>query len=164
VVVPVTVAVKVRVPPGPGLAEPGETETEMDGRWLTFTVARPLLVGSATLVATTWNVPVVEGGVAARPSTVPPPDSWTDQVTAVDCPPGTAHRGGEATAPPVTVATVAGATDAGMLGVCETVTVAWALSEGSAALVAMTWKVPGCRARCSGEPSTCHRRTPGPTR
>jgi hypothetical protein len=43
------------------------------------------LLGSATLVATTWNVPVVEGAVyRPEPSTLPPPDSWTDQVTAVD--------------------------------------------------------------------------------
>ena len=75
---------------------------------------------------------------------MPPPDSWTDQVTAVDCPlevPLTVAV--KATAPSVTVATVAGATDTEMLGVWVTVTVAWALFEGSAALVATTWKVPG---------------------
>ena len=62
-VVPVTVAVKARVAPGLVLAEPGETETEMDGRGLTLTVARPLFVVSATLVATTWNVPAAPGAV-----------------------------------------------------------------------------------------------------
>src|ERR1700675_914218 len=51
------------------------------------TVAVSLLDGSATLVATTWYVPAAAGAVYwPDESTLPPPASCTDQVTAVDCP------------------------------------------------------------------------------
>ncbi len=60
-VVPVTVAVKVSVPRISVEAVRGETVTAMFG--LTVTVAVSFLVGSATLVATTWKVPAVPGAV-----------------------------------------------------------------------------------------------------
>ena len=52
----------------------------------TFTVAVSIFEASATLVATTWYVHSFDGAVY-RPaeSTVPPPASCTDQVTAADC-------------------------------------------------------------------------------
>jgi hypothetical protein len=56
------------------------------GTETTFTVAVSIFEVSATLVATTWYVPSVDGAVY-RPaeSTIPPPASCTDQVTATDC-------------------------------------------------------------------------------
>src|SRR5678816_107629 len=73
---------------------------------------------------------------------VPPPaPSWTDQVTPVDSPetvPLTVAA--KLTEPRVWVLAVPGVTVTEIGGV--TVTVASALREGSAALVATTWKVP----------------------
>jgi hypothetical protein len=106
---------------------------------LTVTVADADLVASATLVATTWNVPVVNVAVYKPVEvTVPPPASITLHVTS-----------GMGT--PLTVAlncfepegrTVA----VGGLTLTETeftVTVAVALLVVSATLVAITWNVPG---------------------
>ena len=53
-VVPVTVAVKVTVPPVVVEAVAGAIVTEIAAGWVTVTVAVALLEGSATLVATTW--------------------------------------------------------------------------------------------------------------
>jgi len=61
VVVPVTVASKEAVPPTRIVAVPGETETATTGVVVTEIVAVALFDGSATLVARTWNVPVVPG-------------------------------------------------------------------------------------------------------
>jgi hypothetical protein len=53
------------------------------GAFATVTVAEPLIEVPVT-VATTWNVPVEPGAVYCPLwSTVPPFDSWTDQVTDV---------------------------------------------------------------------------------
>jgi hypothetical protein len=83
--VPVTVAVKLTVPPVVVEALGGAMLTEIAAGWVTVTVAVALLVVSATLVATTWKVPADAGAVyCPEPFTLPPPDSWTDQVTAVD--------------------------------------------------------------------------------
>jgi len=98
---------------------------------------------SATLVATTWKVPALAGAMYwPAESNDPPPASSTDQVTPVDCP----------TAVPLTAAvkltTPFGTVDAALgemmteiTGVA-TVTVAVAVFEGSATLVATTWYVP----------------------
>ena len=61
VVVPVTVAVKAAVPPTRIVAAPGEIETATTGVAVTETLAVAVFEGSATVVATTWNVPVVAG-------------------------------------------------------------------------------------------------------
>src|SRR6266404_1609235 len=54
---------------------------------VTETAAIADLEGSATLVATTWNVPAVAGAVYTPAALMlPPPGSCTDQVTAPDCP------------------------------------------------------------------------------
>ena len=75
-------------------------------------------------------------------STVPPADSCTDQVTAVDWPPVVPVTVAlKTTVPPAFVVAVAGAMETAMLGI--TVTVALACFELSATLVATTWKVPG---------------------
>ena len=60
-VVPVTVAVKAAVPPTRRVAVPGDTETATTGVAVTEMVAVAVFDGSATLVARTWNVPVVLG-------------------------------------------------------------------------------------------------------
>ena len=81
--VPVTVAVKLTVPPVVVEALGGLIATAIGGT--TMTVAVALLLVSATLVATTWKVPADPGAVyCPEPFTLPPPDSCTDQVTAVD--------------------------------------------------------------------------------
>src|SRR5258707_656781 len=60
-------------------------------RVVTLTVAVPLLVGFAMLVATTWYVPDVAGALYVREaSTIPPPTSCTDQRTSAELPPLTA--------------------------------------------------------------------------
>src|SRR6201989_767925 len=86
--VPVTVAENERAPLTVVDAEAGETVTEMfAGGAETVTVACPDFDGSATLVATMWKVPVFAGAVEwPAASTVPPPRSRTDQLTAVDWP------------------------------------------------------------------------------
>jgi hypothetical protein len=52
---------------------------------VTVTVAAALLLGSAWLVAITWQVSAVAvtGALYVPPLTVPQPASWTDQATAV---------------------------------------------------------------------------------
>src|SRR5512138_1149211 len=81
--VPVTTAVNAIVPPGDVCATAGEMATAIAGR-VTVTVALPDLVGSAALVAMTWNVPAIKGALYLPvASTLPPPLSWTDQVTRV---------------------------------------------------------------------------------
>jgi hypothetical protein len=62
--VPLTVAEKESVPFVLVEAEAGETVTVMVGGGAeTVTVACPDFDGSATLVATTWNVPALAGAV-----------------------------------------------------------------------------------------------------
>ena len=78
---------------------------------------------------------------------MPPLDSWIHQVTAVDCPAWTPETVALKFALwPVPMAAVVGEmlTEIGG-GAGWTVTVAPALFEGSAALVATTWKVPGAQ-------------------
>lgn len=77
-------AVNWEVPPACTEAVRGAMTTEMSGE--TLTVALSFLVASATLVATTWNVPGVAGAVYLPAASMLPPaaPSWTDQVTAVD--------------------------------------------------------------------------------
>src|SRR5215813_5949975 len=103
--VPETVALKVTLPPGVVLATVGEMATEITGGGggaVTVTVAVALLDGSATLVATTWNVPAVPGAVyLPLASTVPPPLSWTVQVTAVDPLPALLTVAAKVVLPPV---------------------------------------------------------------
>ena len=60
--VPVTVALKLAVPRACTEVLAGETETPIAGA-VTVTVALPARVASATLRATTWNVPVLAGAV-----------------------------------------------------------------------------------------------------
>ncbi len=62
-VVPVTVAVKATVPPTRMVTGSGEMETVTTGFAVTTTVPVAFLVGSATLVATTWKVPLTLGAV-----------------------------------------------------------------------------------------------------
>ena len=59
--VPVTVAVKVSAPPVVVEALDGTMLTAMTGAAPTTTVAVSVCEGSATLVATTWKVPVALG-------------------------------------------------------------------------------------------------------
>ena len=83
---------------------------------------------------------------------LPPADSWTVQVTAVDWPavvPVTVAV--KAMVPPTTVLAGSGEIETVMTGVAVTVTVAVALFEGSATLFATTWNVPWLRGRCSGQ-------------
>ncbi len=58
-----TTAVHGTVPPAVTLVVFGETETATTGVAVTATVAMPCADAEATLVATTWNVPVVLGAV-----------------------------------------------------------------------------------------------------
>ena len=60
-VVPLTVALNCRVPPVVVEALAGEMETVTTGVAVTATVATSWAEGSATLVATTWKVPVLAG-------------------------------------------------------------------------------------------------------
>jgi hypothetical protein len=60
-VVPVTVAVNRAVVPAPMLADVGVTLTAIGG--ITVTVALADFEVSATLVATTWNVPAAAGAL-----------------------------------------------------------------------------------------------------
>ncbi len=84
---PVTVAVNVTDPATVVEAGLGEIETTMAGVVVTVTVARSLFEVSATLVATTWNVPATPGAVYLPEGvTVPPAYSCTDHVTAGDWP------------------------------------------------------------------------------
>jgi hypothetical protein len=65
------------------VATPGEIATATPGAE-TATIATSDLVGSATLVATTWKVPAVPGAVYVPVEfTVPPLASCTDHVTEV---------------------------------------------------------------------------------
>ncbi len=59
--VPVTWAVKASVPRGAVAAFAGLTMTETSGAAVTSTVATSCWTGSATLAATTWNVPMSAG-------------------------------------------------------------------------------------------------------
>ena len=61
--VPETVAEKLMVPPVVTLALAGVTLTEIWAAAVTVTVAVAVFDGSATLVATTWNVPAEPGAV-----------------------------------------------------------------------------------------------------
>jgi hypothetical protein len=85
--VPETVAANVTVPATMVEAGFGEIETAMTGAAATVTTATSLLEASATLVATTWNVPATPGAVyVPEEDTLPPADSCSDHVTAVDWP------------------------------------------------------------------------------
>ncbi len=85
--VPLTVAVKVSVPCGVVVALSGLMVTETTGAAVTTTVAVSCWLGSSTLLTTTWKVPVTAGATYfPEASMVPPPLSWTDQLTSVDCP------------------------------------------------------------------------------
>ena len=82
---PVTVAVKVIVPPTGTVAAVGDTDTLTTGVADTVTEATACLLASAWLVAATWHRPAggVIGAVYTPPwVTEPHPDSRTDQVTA----------------------------------------------------------------------------------
>src|SRR5882672_6073990 len=114
-------------------------------RVVTLTVAVPLLVGFAMLVATTWYVPDVAGAVyPPEELTVPPAaPSCTDQVTAVDWPavvPATTAVNERV--PPGVVSVACGETATDTPPPAATVTVAVSVLEGSAMLAATTWKVP----------------------
>jgi hypothetical protein len=82
-VVPVTVALKVVVPPVRTEAEDGVTLTTCGGGAVTVTVADPLLVVSAALVATTWQVAPAFGAVYVPVDETDPQlePSWTVHVT-----------------------------------------------------------------------------------
>ena len=76
---------------------------------------------------------------------LPPPDSWTDQLTAVDWPvvvPETVAV--KLSDPPVRVEALDGTMATATTGASSTTTVAVSNAEGTATLVAMTWKVPVC--------------------
>jgi len=113
---------------------------------VTVTVAEPLSVLSATLVATTWKVPALAGAVyVPAPLMLPPAaPSWIDQLTAVDWPPLVpVTEAVKLTVPPAGVEAEPGATETVMSGAAVTVTVAVEVFEVSATLVATTWNVPG---------------------
>ena len=98
-VVPVTVAVKVAVPPVRMEAVPGVTLTAMTGAAVTVTVAEPLLVASAALVATTWQVAPAFGAVYVPVAEIDPQldPSWTRPGHRQVGRPG--HRGREGVRP-----------------------------------------------------------------
>ena len=109
-VVPVTVARKVTVPPVRMEAVAGVTLTAMTGAAVTVTVADPLLVASAALVATTWQVAPAFGAVY-RPAAETEPQlapSCTVQVTDRLAVPVTAAA--KACDPPAGTVAVAGVT------------------------------------------------------
>src|SRR5262249_29078975 len=114
--------------------------------WATVTVAEALWLLSATLVAMTWKVPALAGAVyTPEPLMVPPgAPSWTDQLTAVDWPPPVpVTEAVKFTMPPVEVEAEPGAMETVMFGAALTLTVAVALFEGSARLVAAVGVVAG---------------------
>jgi hypothetical protein len=136
---PVTVAVKLSPPPGVVDALAGMIATTMFGTAVTSTVATSVWNGSATLATTTWKVPVSAGArYAPVSSTVPPPASWTDQVTAVDWPVVVPETdAANFTAPPEVVVALFGVI-AIRIGDGVTTIAAVALRLGSAESVATT--------------------------
>jgi hypothetical protein len=73
-------AVKETVPPTGPSPDSGDTETVTTGAAETWTVAVAFRVGSATLVATTWKVPVPDGaGVPAHAIDAPSGGSFLDR-------------------------------------------------------------------------------------
>jgi hypothetical protein len=91
------------------------------------TVALSDLEGSATLVATTWNVPGAAGAMyLPLESTVPPAEpSRNDQVTADDCPDDRpVTRAVKETVPPTRTVAGSGDTETVTTGAAETWTVA----------------------------------------
>src|SRR5215468_11990032 len=96
------------------------------GGAVTVTVALLDFEVSATEVATTWYVPAFAGAVyMPEELIVPPPASWTLQVTAVDWPavvPLTVAV--NETVPPVVVEAEGGEIETEMTGAAVTVTVA----------------------------------------
>jgi hypothetical protein len=141
-VVLVTVAVKVIVPPAATDGVVGAIDTAMAGGGaVTVTVAVARRVVSAWLVATTLQVPAAAGAVYTPawvivPQEVPP----TDQVTALLVVLVTVAV--KVIVPPAATDGVVGAIDTA-IGGAATVTVLSPMASGSTALVARTWNVPG---------------------
>lgn len=135
---PVTVAVNCCVSPVTKEADVGLIVTALFGLLLTCTVAVADFVGSATLVALTVTLPVVDGAVnKPEEETVP---ALADHVTAVLVVPVTVAR--NCCVASVIKPTVLGEIDT-LIGAATTVTVATAVFVVSAALVAVTVYVPG---------------------
>src|SRR5207249_9787627 len=89
---PSTAAVNCVDAPGASLADSGEMLTETIGMSLTVIVAVAILLASALLAATTWNVPVVAGATYIPSAPMDPPGvpSRTDHLTDVSAVPETA--------------------------------------------------------------------------
>src|SRR5205085_1320745 len=90
--VPITVAVKCTVFPGSIDAEIGSIETSIRAAAAMETAAVAVLLASALLAATTWNVPVVAGATYIPSAPMDPPGvpSRTDHLTDVSAVPETA--------------------------------------------------------------------------
>ena len=155
VVVPVTLAVNGNVPPVTDEAVAGDTPTPVTvglgdglfvGAAVTVIVAIPTLVGSATLVAVTTDVPADSGAVYTPAADTLPVDACHVTARFVVVPLTTGVS--DSVAPLATVA-VAGETETavtpepvgGLLGAL-TVTTADADLVGSATLMAVTVPVP----------------------
>lgn len=134
---PVTPAVNVCVPPVNIEAETGEMVTETTGA-LTVTVAEADLVESAALVAVTVKLPAVLGAVNRPDVEMEPP--LADQVTAVLLEPVTVAV--NCCVPPVASEAEPGLTETATVWGAVTVTVAEADWVESATLVAVTVYVP----------------------
>jgi hypothetical protein len=134
---PVTPAVNVCVPPINIEAETGEMVTETTGA-LTVTVAEADLVESAALVAVTVMLPALPGAVNRPDVEMEPP--LADQVTAVLLEPVTVAV--NCCVPPVASEAEPGLTETATAWGAVTVTVAEADWVGSATLVAVTLNVP----------------------
>lgn len=151
VVPPLTVAANCRVPLVDAVAELGETATEVTPEpdaEVIFTVAVPLTVVFAALVAVTVSVPAAAGAVYAPVDVMVP--SLAFQVTAVFVVPETVAAkvavpfgASDAVAGATfTVTPVGGAGGAGAGAVVVTTICADADLAGSAMLVAVTVSVP----------------------
>src|SRR2546422_2096281 len=87
--------VRLGIPPGmPGFQVVRRASGMMLPSVPTLTVAMPVFVGSATLVAMTVYVPGTAGATYAPVGSTLPPPGGTDQVTAVEAPAALPGTGG----------------------------------------------------------------------
>ena len=123
--VPVTVAVNCCVPPVNRVIVEGDTLTDTAGAELIVMAAVADLVGSCTLVAFTWNEPVVAPAVYSPPFVTAPPVAV--QVTAVLLMPVTVAV--NCCVPPGTNVAELGDTEIAVIGAAVTVTVVIAVTD-----------------------------------
>jgi hypothetical protein len=136
----VTIAENPSAPFGVTVPLPGATATASTRSAATVTTASEVRAGSATLVATTWYVPAVDGAVYMPAVVMVPPEgpSLTDQLTPWFAEPVTVEE--KATVPHASTVEVAGPTETETTGAtgATTVTVATWTFEASAWLAAAT--------------------------